>query len=112
MSNTDGIKVLIAAAQRGVKVGLVMTYSSDWTDNFRQLTSARVDIKTYAAEASLYIHAKLILSDRTVALAGSQNFSESSLKDNREPGIILCDSNLLNSLSTTFQTDWIGGTPF
>jgi len=55
LSNTDVIKALIAAAQRGVKVGLVMTYSTDWTDNFRQLTAAEIDVKTYVADASLYL---------------------------------------------------------
>ena len=112
MSNTNVIKDLMAAAQRGVKVGLVMTYSSDRTDNFRQLTTAEVDIKTYAAGALLYIHAKWILSDATIALVGTQNFFASSLKDNRALGIIFYGSYLLNSLSTTFQSDWIGGTPF
>ncbi len=91
---------------------MVMTYSSDWADNFKKLTAAGVAIRTYAADAPLYIHAKLIFADGTVALVGSQNFSASSLNDNRELGIILTDSNLLNSLSTTFQSDWTGGTPF
>ena len=112
MSDTTVVNALIAAAQRGVKVDLVMTYSSDWTVNFTKLAAAGVGIRTYAADAPLYIHAKLILSDGTGAFIGSQNFSASSLKYNRELGIMLSDSNLLNSLSTTFQSDWIGGTPF
>jgi cardiolipin synthase A/B len=112
MSDTAVVNALITAAQRGVNVEVVMTYSSDWTANFTKLTAAGVGIRTYAADAPLYIHAKLILSDGTIALVGSQNFSASSLKDNRELGIILSGSNLLNSLSTTFQSDWLGGTPF
>jgi len=112
MSDTAVINALIAAARRGVIIELVMTYSSDWTVNFTKLVAEGVGIHTYAADAPLYIHAKLILSDGTVALVGSQNFSASSLKYNRELGIILSDSNLLNSLSTTFQSDWIGSTPF
>jgi len=112
MSDTAVINALIAAARRGINVELVMTYSSDWTVNFTKLVAAGVGIRTYAGDAPLYIHAKLILSDGTSALIGSQNFSVSSLKYNRELGIILSDSNLLNSLSTTFQGDWIGSTPF
>ena len=112
MSDTPVINALIAAVRRGVNVELVMTYSSDWTVNFTKLAAAGVGIRTYAADAPLYIHAKLILSDGTSALIGSQNFSASSLKYNRELGIMLSDSNLLNSLSTTFQSDWIGSTPF
>jgi phosphatidylserine/phosphatidylglycerophosphate/cardiolipin synthase-like enzyme len=112
MADTAIINALIAAARRGVNVELVMTYSGDWTANFTKLSAAGVDIRTYAADAPLYIHAKLILSDGISALIGSQNFSASSLKYNRELGIILSDSNLLNSLQTTFQNDWIGATPF
>ena len=112
MSDTAVVNALISAAQRGVIVEVVMTYSSDWTDNFKKLAEAGVGIRTYAADAALYIHAKLIVSDGTAAFVGSQNFSVSSLNDNRELGIILHDSNLLDSLSTTFHNDWIGGTPF
>ncbi len=112
MSDTPVVNALIAAAQRGVKVELVMTYSSDWSANFTALAAAGVGIRTYAADAPLYIHAKMILSDGTTALVGSQNFSASSLKDNRELGIMLSDSAILNSLSTTFQNDWNGDTSF
>jgi phosphatidylserine/phosphatidylglycerophosphate/cardiolipin synthase-like enzyme len=112
MSDTPVVDALIAAAQRGVTVEVVMTDSSDWTANFTKLKAAGVGVRTYAASASLYIHAKIILADGTSALVGSQNFSASSLKDNRELGIMLSDTNILNSLSSTFESDWNGGMPF
>jgi cardiolipin synthase A/B len=112
MSDTAVVNALIAAAQRGVMVELVMTYSNEWTANFTKLAAAGVGIRTYATDAHLYIHAKLILCDGTSVLVGSQNFSASSLKDNRELGIIISDSNLFDSLFTTFRSDWLGGTPF
>ncbi len=112
MSDAPVVDALISAAQRGVTVEVVMTNSSDWTANFTKLKAADVGIRTYAANASLYIHAKIILADGTSALVGSQNFSASSLKDNRELAIMLSDTNILNSLSSTFQSDWNGATPF
>jgi phosphatidylserine/phosphatidylglycerophosphate/cardiolipin synthase-like enzyme len=83
MSDTPVINALISAAKRGVSVEIVITYSSDWSANFTKLAVAGVEIRTYAADAPLYIHAKLILSDADVAFVGSQNFSASSLQDNR-----------------------------
>jgi len=112
MSDTPVVNALIAAAQRGVKVEVVMADSSDWTAHFKQLAAAGVGIRTYKANAPLYIHAKMILADGTSALVGSQNFSASSLEHNRELAIMLSDSNILNSLLTTFQSDWNGGTSF
>ncbi len=112
MSDTPVVNALISAAKRGVNVEIVMTWSSDWSANFTKLAAAGVEIRTYAADAPLYIHAKLILSDADVALVGSQNFSASSLQDNRELGIMLTDSSIFNALSATFQSDWLDGTPY
>lgn len=112
MSDTPVVNALISAAKRGVKVEIVMTYFSNWSASFTKLAAAGVAIRTYAANASLYIHAKLILSDADIAFVGSQNFSASSLQDNRELGIMLTDANIINSLSATFQSDWLGGTPY
>jgi len=112
MSDTPVVNALISAVKRGVNVEIVMTYSSDWSANFTKLAAAGVKIRTYAADAALYIHAKLILSDADTAFVGSQNFSASSLQDNRELGIMLTDANIINSLSATFQSDWLGGTPY
>ena len=88
MADTDVENALIAASQRGVTVQVVMTYSSEWATDFKKLASGGVKIRTYAANASLYIHAKMILADGVNAFIGSQNFSATSLKDNRELGLI------------------------
>jgi phosphatidylserine/phosphatidylglycerophosphate/cardiolipin synthase-like enzyme len=112
MSDASVVDALIAATKRGVTVEVVMTDSSDWNANFTRLKAAGAGVRTYAASASLYIHAKIILADGTSVLVGSQNFSASSLKDNRELGIVLSDTGILNSLSSTFQSDWNGGISF
>lgn len=102
---------MIAASQRGVSVEVVMTYSSQWANDFKKLVTGGVKIRTYSASASLYIHAKTILADGATAFVGSQNFSATSLKDNRELGILLTDPGILSSLGDIFQRDWNGGTP-
>ena len=88
-----------------------MTYSSDWESAFQELTAAGVHVRTYAADASLYIHAKMILSDRR-ALVESENFSTTSLDRNRELGITVTSPKIISSLKATFERDYAGATPF
>jgi cardiolipin synthase len=101
-----------SAAGRGVDVDLVMTYSSSWVDAFDDLTSAGVHVRTYAPDASLYIHAKVMVADDTTMFLGSQNFSASSLDDNRELGIITSDASLVTPVDQTVASDFAGATAF
>jgi len=111
MSDSAVVNALAAAAKRGVSVEVVMTESSEWDANFAILRAAGVGIRTYPDNStSLYIHAKVIVVDGNSALVGSQNFSSASLDDNRELGITLTDPGIVSSLSSTFQSDWNGGT--
>jgi len=112
MSDSAVISALEQAAERGVSVEVVMTNSSDWKTDFTNLTNAGVQIRTYASSASLYIHAKMILTDGTNVFLGSENFSSSSLDDNRELGINLTSSTVISSLESTFSQDWQGATAF
>ena len=54
----------------------------------------------------LYMHAKIIVVDGRKAFVGSENISAQSLDQNRELGIIIADSTVLNTLQQTFQQDW------
>ena len=95
MDDPDVTNALESAAQRGVDVDVVMTYSSSWPDAFDDLTSAGVHVRTYSPDASLYIHAKVVVADEAKLFLGSQNFSASSLDYNRELGIITTDTSLV-----------------
>ena len=112
MSDSAVISALEQAAKRGVSVEVDMTNSSDWKTDFTNLTNAGVQVRTYAASAPLYIHAKMILTDGNKVFLGSENFSSSSLDDNRELGLTLTDSSVINSLEATFSQDWQGATAF
>lgn len=104
--------VLEAAARRGVKVEVVMTYQATWKTAFAQLAAAGVAIRTYSARAALYIHAKMIVADAGTASArafiGSENFSATSLDYNRELGIIFLNPALIASITQKFAKDWAG----
>ena len=110
------IRPLEAAARRGVRVDVVMTASSEWESDFRELSGAGVSVKTYAPSASLYIHAKAIVADAGAsdrrAFVGSQNFSITSLVHNRELGITTSATNIVNGLATTIRSDFAGGLPW
>lgn len=111
MADKKVVAALAAAAQRGVAVRVDMTYSKNWATAFATLTHAGVSVRTYAANAPLYIHAKMILADATRAFVGSENFSTNSLEKNRELGLIIADPATLSLLSSTFERDWSGATP-
>jgi cardiolipin synthase len=105
------------AAKRGVNVEVVMTNSyDDYTTEFDALKAAGVHVSTYAEDASLYIHAKVILADYGTSAArvfvGSENFSNASLNENRELGLILTDSAVLTSIHTSLTSDFTGATPW
>jgi len=112
MADPEIIGALAAAAERDVDVEIVMTYSSSWKSGFEALSSAGAHVRTYTASAPLYIHAKVIIADNTQAFVGSQNFSSTSLDQNRELGIILADPKVVAALSKTFAGDWGNATPF
>jgi phosphatidylserine/phosphatidylglycerophosphate/cardiolipin synthase-like enzyme len=112
MDDSAVTSALEAAAHRGVDVRVVMTASSDWDAAFKELADAGVHVRTYKQDASLYIHAKMILVDGRRAFLGSQNFSAGSLDDNRELGIILSTGAIIDPLKGTFVGDYSHATPF
>ena len=112
MDDSAVTSALAATARRGVDVKVVMTASSDWNSAFKKLAGAGVHVRTYQQNASLYIHAKMILVDGRRAFLGSQNFSAGSLDDNRELGIVLDAGAIIRSLQGTFAGDYSHATPF
>jgi phosphatidylserine/phosphatidylglycerophosphate/cardiolipin synthase-like enzyme len=104
-------QALEAAARRGAHVNVVMTYASEWKAAFAALTAAGVLVRTYAQDAPLYIHAKMILTGAR-AFVGSENFSTTSLDDNRELGIVIGVPAIIRSLRATFARDFAGARPF
>jgi phosphatidylserine/phosphatidylglycerophosphate/cardiolipin synthase-like enzyme len=112
MEDPQIISALEQAAAREVNVQVDMTYSANWTSAFTALSDAGVHVRTYAANAPLYVHAKVVVADGEEAFVGSQNFSSTSLDQNRELGLVTSDPNVVASLARTFATDWQSATPF
>lgn len=68
-----------------------------------KLKTAGIEIRELG---SPYLHAKLIIIDDIKAYIGSVNFSTQSMDKNRELGIIVSQSDVVQTLSETFETDW------
>jgi len=102
------LDALAAAAERGVRVRIIVSPSADFAAEVDELTAAGVDIRL---SNSLYIHGKLIVADGARAFIGSQNLSATSLDQNRELGIIIDDPVNLARLTRTFAIDFQAAVP-
>lgn len=106
---------LIAAARRGVAVRLVLpapapsgASPASQSDDITRLRLGGVQVRYLTAP---YMHAKLIVADDTLAFAGSENFSSTSLDENREVGLMVADPHALDIFAHTFTQDWALATP-
>jgi phosphatidylserine/phosphatidylglycerophosphate/cardiolipin synthase-like enzyme len=111
MADPPATDALCAAARRGVKVTVVMTYESDWYDALAQLKRCGAEVRVDHGQ-TYYIHAKVLIVDGRRALVSSQNLSIGSLQDNRELGIILTSPPLLRALSADVAADAAHAAPF
>jgi cardiolipin synthase A/B len=111
MADPEITSALQSASKRGISVRVLMTYSPEWQYVFEQLTSSGAQIRTYDPNASLYIHAKVIVADDARAFVGSENFSAASLDDNRELGIVIA-GDAITPLNARFEEDWQNATVF
>jgi cardiolipin synthase len=112
MADKPVTAALVSAAHRGVHVVVVMTDQTDWHSAFASLVAAHAVVRVYAADASLYIHAKVVVADAGTphqrAFVGSENFSNASLSSNRELGIETTDPAIVGGLTATLNSDAAG----
>jgi cardiolipin synthase A/B len=107
--NDSGIEQdLISAARRGVKVEVILpapsgSASDSNSSGIATIKQGGVNVRE---DAQLYMHAKIMVVDGREAFVGSQNISTQSLDRNREVGIIVADTSVLNTLQQTFASDW------
>jgi phosphatidylserine/phosphatidylglycerophosphate/cardiolipin synthase-like enzyme len=99
------VDALIAAGQRGVSVRLLVNPSLDDLDFsvYTRLADGGVTIHT---APHLYIHAKALVVDGTLAIIGSHNPTSASLDDNREVSLIIGDLHGIWRIVRTFAGDW------
>jgi phosphatidylserine/phosphatidylglycerophosphate/cardiolipin synthase-like enzyme len=107
------LAAMVAAQKRGVAVrfiGAVLSGEGKVNGNAQGITTLLAGGVQAVCKSFLYIHAKMVLVDYGAAGAkafvGSENYSCVSLDDNRECGIIVTESAILDRLHATYQSDW------
>ncbi|MFI1184633.1 phosphatidylserine/phosphatidylglycerophosphate/cardiolipin synthase family protein [Streptomyces sp. NPDC020799] len=110
------VDAVVAAEERGVQVRLVGMNPDSYGSYFDQVKEAGGKVVTFSSAKGLYIHAKAIVADygtpTAKVFAGSENFSDNSLSNNRELGLIINSPDVLNGIESTFKTDFAAGTPY
>jgi len=70
----------------------------------QQLAADGVEVRVLPKDP-IYLHAKMIVGTE-MGWIGSQNFSTTSLDENREVGIILRSADDLSAMEQAFEEDW------
>jgi cardiolipin synthase A/B len=114
MGDTTIEKALIKAAKRGVDVQVCGENSDGEYDSaYAKLADAGIHISYYSSSTGFYIHGKVIEADYGKPGArifiGSENFSNTSLNDNRELGLIISNQTVMSAIATTFTADFKNG---
>lgn len=104
------VAALAGAAERGVVVRLIVSPDSASNDRGRAERDLLTDAGAGVIEATgHYIHAKMILADDQRVYIGSQNFTATSLDQNREIGLVLDDALAVARIGRTFDADFVDG---
>jgi cardiolipin synthase A/B len=117
MDDTAVENALVSAAKRGVDVQLCgENEDGEYDSAYTTLAGAGVHISYYSNPDGFYIHGKVIEADYGKSDAkvfiGSENFSNTSLNENRELGLIISNTTIESSIASTFATDFKDGTPW
>ncbi|MBU2763329.1 MULTISPECIES: phospholipase D-like domain-containing protein [Acidithiobacillaceae] len=97
--------VLDALAAKGKDLRLILPASINSEDqrDVAYLRSHGCQVRLMPVKP-IYLHAKMIAGDH-LAFIGSENFTQTSLQDNREMGLVL-NGNDITKLQAQFNRDW------
>ncbi len=107
----DGIvQAILAAKARGVLIRIVL--STDFTSTGEQAAIAALKAKSVPLVSlnDPYVHAKVIVADNARAYIGSINFTATSMRSNREIGLITDAPAEVAKVVTTTAADFRAGT--
>jgi cardiolipin synthase len=115
MGDTTVENALIKAARRGVDVQVCgENEDGEYDSAYGKLARAGIHISYYSSSDGFYIHGKVIEADYGTSHAkvfiGSENFSSTSLNDNRELGLIISNQAVMSAIASTFASDFRNGT--
>jgi cardiolipin synthase A/B len=104
------VSALDKAARRGVQCRIVLTENPAWSKAIAEVSAAGCSVHLFPdTETGLYIHEKILLTDNTALIIGSQNLSTTSLVENRELSLALDTAiapELIAAVESTFDADY------
>jgi cardiolipin synthase A/B len=104
------LSALDKAASRGVQCRIVLTSNPAWSKAVAEVSAAGCSVHLFPdTESGLYMHEKILLTDNTALIIGSQNLSTASLVENRELSLALDTAiapDLIAAVESTFDTDY------
>jgi cardiolipin synthase A/B len=104
------LSALDKAAHRGVDCRIVLTDNPAWASAVAEVSAAGCLVHLLpATKTGLYMHEKILLTDDTSLIIGSQNLSTTSLLENRELSLALDTATapeLIAALGSTFDADY------
>jgi phosphatidylserine/phosphatidylglycerophosphate/cardiolipin synthase-like enzyme len=113
LSDSALVNAVVAKAQAGVAVRVVVEDPSSWTSAIGKIKNAGGSVVGYSGSTGLYIHAKAVVADYGLSDAavevGSMNWTSNSLGNNRELGVILNDTGVEDTVESQFNADFSGG---
>jgi cardiolipin synthase A/B len=104
------VSALDKAARRGVNCRIVLTENPAWANAVAEVSAAGCSVHQFPDTGTgLYIHEKILLSDNTKLIIGSQNLTTTSLLENRELSLALDTAtapDLVAAVESTFDADY------
>lgn len=104
------LSALDKAAARGVQCRIVLTENPAWSKAVAEVSAAGCSVHLFPdTESALYMHEKILLTDNTALIIGSQNLSTTSLVENRELSLALDTAiapELIAAVESTFDADY------
>lgn len=107
-SNMGLADALVAAKGRGVLVRIILEPRLDGDDNLEMMDYLRgngVDARWGTLEFSR-THTKVMIVDGKIVLVGSQNWSYSAMRRNREAAVVVKCRETASEFGNTFEADW------
>ena len=104
------LSALDKAARRGVNCRIVLTENPAWANAVAEVSAAGCSVHQFPDTGTgLYIHEKIILTDNTKLIIGSQNLTTTSLLENRELSLALDTEtapDVVAAVESTFDADY------
>ena len=109
------LSALDKAARRGVHCRIVLTDNPAWANAVAEVSAAGCSVHLLpVTKTGLYMHEKILLTDNTALIIGSQNLSTASLLENRELSLALDTAiapDLIAAVGSTFDADFAAALP-